>query len=71
MDLSTPNDRPGRCAKCKGSGRYAWGAVTNGKPQFTGRCNACQGSGHQTKNDIARNHAFNRHQVRRIFAAGF
>lgn len=65
-DFSVPNEKPGQCAKCRGSGVYRWGAVTNGKAANSGRCNACKGTGAQTRADIARNHAFNRHQMRRI-----
>ena len=36
-DLSVPNAKPGRCEKCRGIGRYSWGAVINGKPQHAGR----------------------------------
>ena len=26
-DLSQPNDKPGTCIKCKGTGVYGWGAI--------------------------------------------
>lgn len=65
-DFSVPNDRPGACEKCRGSGRYGWGAVVNGQPAHEGRCNACRGSGRQSWADIHRNRAFNRHQMRRV-----
>ena len=64
--FSTPNVKPGVCAKCHGSGRWYWGAVVNGQPTKEGPCFACKGSGRQRKADIARNHAFNRYQVGRI-----
>jgi hypothetical protein len=45
--------------------------VINGVAKHSGSCNACRGTGRQTRDDIARNHAFNRHQVRRILSASF
>lgn len=62
-DLSVPNCEPGRCAKCRGTGEYSWGAVVNGKPSRAGRCHSCGGTGQQTARDIARNHAYNRHKI--------
>jgi hypothetical protein len=38
----------------------------NGVSKYTGACNACRGTGHQGRADIARNHVFYRHQVRRL-----
>jgi DnaJ-class molecular chaperone len=65
-DLSIPNDRPGECAKCRGSGQYHWGGTINGKPRFSGECHSCHGSGKQSRSDIARNHAYNRHKISRL-----
>jgi DnaJ-class molecular chaperone len=65
-DLSVPNDKPGICAKCQGSGQYQWGAVINGQVSKSGPCHACQGTGQQTWRDIHRNRAFNRHQIARL-----
>lgn len=59
FDLSHVNDAPGPCGKCSGSGEYRWGL------RHSGQCNACRGKGYQTRADMARNAAFNRHQVRR------
>jgi DnaJ-class molecular chaperone len=67
-DFSVPNDKPGVCAKCNGTGEYRWGGgVVNG--QFTGHsgpCWSCKGTGKQTKADIKRNHGYNFHKIRRI-----
>lgn len=65
-DMSVPNDKPGVCAKCSGSGVYRWGAVVNGKATHVGQCNACRGTGQQTQQDIYRNRAYNRHKLMRI-----
>ena len=65
-DLSQPNDKPGTCRKCNGSGMYRWGAVINGKSTHEGTCYSCGGTGKQTKTDIRRNHAYNRHKIRDI-----
>ena len=65
-DLSQPNAKPGRCNKCKGTGTYYWGAVVNGKPSKSGPCHSCGATGQQTKRDIARNHAYNRHKIAQI-----
>lgn len=62
-DLSQPNDKPGTCAKCKGSGVYRWGAVVNGVPQHGGTCFSCRGTGRQDRRQIRRNRAYNRHKV--------
>lgn len=66
MDFSVPNSKPGKCEKCRGTGRYSWGAVVNGKPAKTGMCYSCRGTGCQDRADIARNRAFNRHQEARF-----
>lgn len=68
-DLSVPNTCPGDCEKCRGTGRYCWGAFVNGKPTHSGRCNACRGTGKQTRSDIARNEAYNRHKIAAIMAS--
>ena len=62
-DFSVPNDKPGPCAKCGGSGAYRWGGTVNGAPRFTGQCHACQGTGRQTADDIKRNSAYNRFKL--------
>lgn len=67
-DLSVPNRVPGPCDKCKGTGVYRWGACVNGRMTHQGQCNACRGTGTQTQTDMARNRAFNRHQVARILS---
>jgi DnaJ-class molecular chaperone len=66
-DLSVPNARPGVCSKCRGKGVYGWGAVVNGVCEKQGRCWSCKGTGRQTRSDISRNHAYNRHKVAVIF----
>jgi len=65
-DLSVPNAKPGRCEKCRGTGRYSWGAVINGKVQNSGACHSCRGTGAQSRADIARNHTYNRHKIAQI-----
>jgi DnaJ-class molecular chaperone len=62
-DLSIPNEHAGTCAKCKGTGVYAWGGTVNGKPVKAGACYSCQGTGHQDRRQIARNEAYNRHKL--------
>lgn len=65
-DLSQPNSKPGVCVKCKGTGRYGWGASINGRMQFSGKCHSCGGTGQQTGRDIKRNEAYNRHKIATI-----
>jgi len=62
-DMSQPNETPGKCGKCKGSGTYSWGTILNGVPKHSGPCHSCGGKGHQTAEDIARDKAYNRHKV--------
>ena len=62
-DFSQPNDKPGTCIKCSGSGQYAWGAVVNGKPTHTGMCYSCKGTGHQDAAQIRCNETYNRHVI--------
>lgn len=69
-DLAQPNDKPGRCIKCSGTGTYKWGAVVNGVSQHSGKCHSCGGTGAQTKADIARNVSYNKHKIARIFTNG-
>jgi hypothetical protein len=61
-DLSQPNDKPGTCCKCKGTGVYRWG--TNGSKE--GTCFSCGGTGQQTKSDIGRNKTYNRYKIAEI-----
>lgn len=63
MDFAVPNARPGTCAKCSGSGTYAWGAIVNGRPTKSGTCWSCKGKGQQTAADIRRNATYNRTKV--------
>lgn len=67
-DLSLPNDRPGECSKCHGTGLYRWGPVVNGAPKHIGDCHSCRGSGKQDLDDIRRNRAYNRHKVALILS---
>jgi DnaJ-class molecular chaperone len=62
-DFSQPNAKPGQCIKCSGTGTYKWGAIVNGKATHSGDCHSCRGTGQQTKKDIGRNHAYNRHKL--------
>ncbi len=68
-DLSVPNEKPGVCAKCKGSGLYRWGAIVNGRATHCGQCHSCGGTGKQSARDIRRNHAYNKHKIAAICAA--
>lgn len=65
-DLSQPNDKPGQCIKCRGTGVYNWGAQINGKSQHSGQCFSCRGSGRQTAPQIRRNRTYNRYKVAEI-----
>jgi DnaJ-class molecular chaperone len=62
-DMAQPNRQPGPCGKCQGTGVYRWGAVKNGRPSQSGACHSCGGTGQQTRQDIARNRAYNRHKL--------
>jgi DnaJ-class molecular chaperone len=68
-DLAVPNDQPGRCEKCHGSGLYRWGATINGRSEKSGRCHSCGGTGRQTRSDIARNRSYNRYKISLICGA--
>lgn len=65
-DLSVPNEKPGVCAKCKGTGMYCWGASVNGKFANQGTCYSCEGTGRQDANKIVRNHVYNKHKIAMI-----
>jgi len=69
-DLSVPNEKPGVCAKCRGTGIYAWGVITNGKPANSGPCYSCRGTGQQQGKDIRRNQTYNRYKIARICGEG-
>lgn len=64
-DFSMPNEKPGTCCKCQGTGVYRWnGGVRNGKPVVkSGSCHSCRGTGNQDQKQIARNVCYNRHKV--------
>jgi hypothetical protein len=70
-DLSQPNDAPGTCCKCKGTGIYGWGAVVNGVPSKSGTCFSCRGRGKQSTRQIRRNHTYNRFKVAAIVCSDF
>ncbi len=38
-----------KCDRCNGRGDYWWGAMINGRPQFSGTCYACNGARYFTK----------------------
>lgn len=38
-----------KCDRCNGRGDYWWGAMINGRPQFSGTCYACNGMKYFTK----------------------
>lgn len=65
-DFSQPNAKPGVCVKCRGTGVYAWGTFTNGKPAHEGMCFSCQGTGRQDKRQIKRNHGYNHFKIAAI-----
>ena len=65
-DLSQPNDKPGTCIKCKGTGTYSWGACVNGKMTNSGTCFSCKGTGRQDKAQIRCNRTYNRHKIAMI-----
>lgn len=65
-DLSQPNDAPGVCCKCKGSGVYRWGATVNGRAAHQGTCFSCRGTGKQSRRQIQRNRDYNRYKVAAI-----
>lgn len=67
-DLSQPNDKPGACVKCRGTGTYSWGASVNGKMQHSGTCFSCRGTGKQSDKQIRRNHTYNKHKVAQIMS---
>lgn len=68
-DLSLPNEKPGTCQKCKGTGTYHWGATNNGKPSHEGTCFSCRGTGNQDEIQIKRNYTYNRHKIAEIARA--
>jgi hypothetical protein len=63
MDFSMPNQQPGKCCKCSGTGRYCWGAFVNGRPTKSGICHSCRGTGKQSFRQIQRNLTYNRHKI--------
>lgn len=65
-DFSQPNDAPGTCRKCHGTGTYHWGVVDNGVPSKSGTCFSCRGTGRQSTRQIRRNHTYNRHKIAAI-----
>lgn len=65
-DLSIPNDKPGQCAKCQGSGVYSWGTIENGKASKSGPCFSCRGTGKQSAKQIRRNRTYNRYKIAAI-----
>jgi DnaJ-class molecular chaperone len=58
--FASPNRRCGTCKRCNGTGQVSW--QPKGLMPRTGFCFACRGTGNQTRSDIARNLAFNRHR---------
>jgi len=71
MDFSQPNEKPGNCVKCKGSGTYGWGPSVNGKMKHSGTCFSCRGTGIQSPRQIRRNHAYNRHKANAVLRSDF
>jgi hypothetical protein len=60
MKFAQPNDKPGKCCKCGGTGIYKWG-----RRGRSGLCFACGGSGQQTRRQIRRNQNYNALAYRR------
>ena len=69
-DFAQPNDAPGTCCKCHGTGTYHWGAVVNGVPSKSGTCFSCRGTGRQSSRQIRRNRTYNRFKVAEIAGSG-
>ena len=69
-DFSQPNDAPGTCCKCHGTGTYHWGAVVNGVPSKSGTCFSCRGTGRQSSRQIRRNRTYNRFKIRDLADGG-
>jgi hypothetical protein len=69
-DLAHENEAPGRCGKCRGTGRYSWGASVNGKVAKSGPCHSCRGTGRQTMRDMMRNATYNRHKIAWLCSGG-
>lgn len=65
--FASPNRRAGKCQRCKGTGQVSW--QPPGLMPRTGTCFGCHGTGHQSRSDIARNIAFNRHRFATLKAA--
>ena len=65
-DMAMPNDKPGSCCKCRGTGVYSWGVCINGKMQHNGTCYSCRGTGRQDWRQIKRNETYNRYKIVRI-----
>jgi DnaJ-class molecular chaperone len=66
-DFAMPNEKPGKCCKCSGTGEYRWQVTVQGKPAVkAATCYSCGGTGEQTRSDIARNNAYNRHKLASI-----
>jgi late competence protein required for DNA uptake (superfamily II DNA/RNA helicase) len=51
------------CERCRGTGRYSWGACVNGKMEHTGDCYACQGKGRLNQDDFRRNWGYWRYAI--------
>ena len=67
-DLAVENVKPGTCEKCKGSGRYSWGASINGQMSKSGPCYSCKGTGKQSAKQIICNRVYNKHKIAAICA---
>jgi DnaJ-class molecular chaperone len=70
-DFAQPNDAPGTCCKCHGTGTDHWGAVLNGVPSKSGTCFSCRGTGKQSSRQIKRNRTYNRFKIAEITHADF
>jgi hypothetical protein len=58
-----------KCARCRGSGTYYWGACINGRMTHSAPCARCGGNGVMTFDDMRRGRAYDNYAICR--AAGF
>lgn len=60
--LAAAKDAETRCAICKGTGRYCWGACVNGVMSKSGPCYRCNSKGTQGQADYRRNFGYDNHR---------
>lgn len=52
-----------KCARCRGTGTYYWGACINGRMTHSAPCARCNGTGHMTFDDMRRGRAYDNHAI--------